>query len=65
MARLEEVVLVCDLCERKEGDGVSTHTVEADGKRVQLEGCDTCWRRIDKALTAVLAKGRRIPKVKR
>jgi hypothetical protein len=35
-------VLTCDFCDA-EGEGVENRRIELDGKRRQLEACESCW----------------------
>ena len=58
-------MLVCDLCRKatpNEGDGVGHHEIEVDGKRVEVDACEGCWTRTEKALDRVLEAGRRVKK---
>lgn len=59
MARREVVILVCDLCGKAEGDGVTSHDVQVDRKARSVEACERCWGKVEKALGPVIEKGRK------
>lgn len=59
MSTKEVVILICDLCGKAEGDGVTTHEVQVDRKARSVEACERCWGKVEKVLTPIIENGRK------